>query len=46
VADHLARDDTHALDIVRDIVATIYSRKLIDLDVRPPEEPLYDPNEL
>jgi acetyl-CoA carboxylase carboxyltransferase component len=46
VADHLASDDTHALDIVRDIVATLNSRKLIDLDIRPPEEPMYDPNEL
>lgn len=46
VADHLASDDTHALDIVRDIVATFNSRKLIDLDIRPPEEPMYDPNEL
>lgn len=46
VADHYAVDDEHALDIVRDIVETLNTRKPIDLDLRPPEEPLYDPQEL
>jgi acetyl-CoA carboxylase carboxyltransferase component len=46
VADHFARDDDHALQIVRAIVATLNTRKQVDLDVAPPEEPLYDPQEL
>lgn len=46
VADHYAEDDDDALQIVRDIVATLNYTKRIDLDVRPPEDPLYDPNEL
>ncbi len=46
VADHFAIDDEHALEIVRDIVATLNSRKQVDLDLQPPEEPLYDPSEL
>jgi acetyl-CoA carboxylase carboxyltransferase component len=46
VADHFATDDEHALQIVRDIVETLNSRKRVDLDVRPPEDPLYEPEEL
>ncbi len=46
VADHLALDDEHALEIVRGIVATLNTRKQVDLDIAPPEEPLYDPAEL
>jgi 3-methylcrotonyl-CoA carboxylase beta subunit len=46
VADHYALDDEHALQIVRDIVATLNTRKKIDLDVQPPEEPVYDIEEL
>jgi acetyl-CoA carboxylase carboxyltransferase component len=46
VADHYAVDDEHALELVREIVATLNTRKRVDLDVRPPEEPLYDPEEL
>ncbi|MEZ4657738.1 MAG: carboxyl transferase domain-containing protein [Caldilineaceae bacterium] len=46
VADHLAEDDGHALEIVRAIVATLNVRKTVDLDVRPPAEPLYDSTEL
>ena len=46
VADHYAEDDEHALQIVRDIVASLNTRKRVDLDVQPPEEPLYDPEEL
>jgi acetyl-CoA carboxylase carboxyltransferase component len=46
VADHYAEDDAHALEIVRDIVATLNRRKRIDLDVQPPEEPLYDAEDL
>ncbi len=46
VADHFALDDAHALEQVRDIVATLNTRKQIDLDIRTPEEPLYDPADL
>jgi 3-methylcrotonyl-CoA carboxylase beta subunit/propionyl-CoA carboxylase len=46
VADHFAVDDAHALQIVRDIVATLNTCKRVELDIAPPEEPLYDPAEL
>ena len=46
VADHLAEDDAHALEICRDIVATLNTRKTVALDVAPPEEPIYDPAEI
>ena len=46
VADHYAEDDQHALQIVRDIVATLNTRKKIALDIQPPEDPLYDPDDL
>ncbi|GAB4456636.1 MAG: propionyl-CoA carboxylase [Anaerolineae bacterium] len=46
VADHFAVDDPHALEIVRSIVASLNTRKQVDLDLQPPEEPLYDPTEL
>jgi acetyl-CoA carboxylase carboxyltransferase component len=46
VADHYALDDNHALELVRDIVASLNSRKQVDADLQPPEAPLYDPAEL
>lgn len=46
VADHFAENDEHAIEILRGIVSTLNSRKKVDLDIRPPEEPLYDANEL
>jgi acetyl-CoA carboxylase carboxyltransferase component len=46
VADHFAVDDDHALELVREIVATLNRRKTVELDIQPPEEPLYDPREL
>ena len=46
VADHLAEDDTHALSLARRIVADAQQAKRIELDVRAPREPLYDPREL
>jgi len=46
VADHYAQNDAHALQMVHDIVETLNSRKQVDLDIAPPEEPLYDPAEL
>ncbi|GAB5492437.1 MAG: propionyl-CoA carboxylase [Phototrophicaceae bacterium] len=46
VADHYAEDDEHALQILRDIVATLNIRKQIDQDIIAPEPPAYDPQEL
>ncbi len=46
VADHFAENDEHALEICRHIVATLNTRKQVTLDVAPPEDPLYDPEEL
>ncbi|MBP7964517.1 MAG: methylcrotonoyl-CoA carboxylase [Caldilineaceae bacterium] len=46
VADHFAEDDDHALSILRDIVATLNTRKRIDMDIQPSEEPLYAPSEI
>ncbi|PJF45965.1 MAG: methylcrotonoyl-CoA carboxylase, partial [Candidatus Thermofonsia Clade 3 bacterium] len=46
VADHYAEDDLQALQIVRDIVATLNTRKAVDLDIAPPEDPLYPPEEI
>jgi acetyl-CoA carboxylase carboxyltransferase component len=46
VADHFAMDDPHALEIVRSIVASLNTRKKVDLDLQTPEEPLYEPAEL
>ncbi len=42
VADYLAEDDEHALQIVRTIVGTLNTVKTIPGDVANPEEPLYD----
>jgi 3-methylcrotonyl-CoA carboxylase beta subunit len=46
VVDHVATDDEHALRIVRSIVANLNTTKTVDLDVKPPAPPLYDPSEL
>jgi acetyl-CoA carboxylase carboxyltransferase component len=46
VADHLATDDEHALEIVRDIVGHFTGRKELPWTPREPEDPLYDPREL
>jgi acetyl-CoA carboxylase carboxyltransferase component len=46
VADHYAVDDTHALQTLREIAATLNTRKTVDLDIAPPEEPLYPTDEL
>ena len=46
VTDHLAENDEHALAICRSIVDHLNTRKRVDLDVREPEDPLYDPQEI
>ena len=46
VADHLARDDTHALALARQIIAGLNTSKRPDVVMQSPEEPIYDPDEL
>jgi acetyl-CoA carboxylase carboxyltransferase component len=46
VADYLALDDPHALEICRSIVSTLNSRKRVTLDITRPEDPAYDPQEI
>jgi acetyl-CoA carboxylase carboxyltransferase component len=46
VADYLAEDDPHALDICRTIVSTLHTVKRLPADMTEPEEPLYDPAEI
>jgi acetyl-CoA carboxylase carboxyltransferase component len=46
VADYLAEDDAHALQIARTIVSTLNTRKTLPADVIDAEEPAYDPHEL
>ena len=46
VADHLADDDAHALQICRTIVGTLNTPKPVQGIFREPEPPRYDPEEL
>src|SRR5690348_10805912 len=46
VADYLAEDDEHALQLARTIVSTLNSRKALPADMADSEEPAYDPQEL
>ena len=46
VADYLADDDAHALQIARTIVATLNTRKMLPADIIDAEDPAYDPREL
>ncbi|QID16557.1 methylcrotonoyl-CoA carboxylase [Nitrogeniibacter mangrovi] len=46
VADHLAENDAHALNIARRIVANLNRVKPVDLAVGSVEEPIYDPAEI
>ena len=46
VADHLAEDDAHALEIARSIVANLGGSKSLPADRIEPEEPLYDAREI
>jgi acetyl-CoA carboxylase carboxyltransferase component len=46
VADHLALDDEHALDIARESVGRLTARKEIPWAVEAPADPAYDPREL
>jgi len=49
VADHLADNDAHALELARQAVANLNNRGgagLCQMDCLPPEDPLYDPAEI
>jgi len=46
VADHLADDDGHALEIVRDIVAHLGPAARAGIELADPEPPRYDPEEI
>ena len=46
VADYLADNDDHAIQICRTIVSTLNSSKTLPLDRTTPEDPAYDPEEL
>ena len=46
VADYLARDDDHALLLVRQAVANLNRVKPATVEIQTPEEPLYDPAEI
>jgi 3-methylcrotonyl-CoA carboxylase beta subunit/propionyl-CoA carboxylase len=46
VADHLADDDAHALEIVRSVVASLGGSKTLPADRADPEEPAYDAREI
>jgi len=46
VADHLARDDRHALALARSIVGTLGAPRAPDVALAAPEPPAYDPDEI
>ncbi len=46
VTDHLAADEEEALHICRNVVENLNTVKRIDLDVVPPEDPLYPADEI
>jgi 3-methylcrotonyl-CoA carboxylase beta subunit len=46
VADHLAQNDAHALDITRRIVSRLRPAERATVDLRTPREPLYAASEL
>ncbi|MCK9424132.1 MAG: hypothetical protein M0Q38_16220 [Bacteroidales bacterium] len=46
VADHLAENDVHAIQICRNIFESIRRHQYQELEIHPIEEPFYDPAEL
>ena len=46
VADYLADDDEHALQLVRTIVSTLNTVKRLPPDLAPVDEPAFDPQEI
>ena len=46
VADYLAENDAHALELTRTVVSTLNTRKTLPPDMAAPEDPAYDPSEI
>ncbi|MBB4003538.1 carboxyl transferase domain-containing protein [Aurantimonas endophytica] len=46
VADHLANDDLHALELARRAIANLNRRKPETVQLQAPEDPAYDPEDL
>jgi 3-methylcrotonyl-CoA carboxylase beta subunit/propionyl-CoA carboxylase len=46
VADYLADDDAHALELTRTIASTLGGQKALPADMAAPEDPAYDPTEI
>jgi acetyl-CoA carboxylase carboxyltransferase component len=46
VADHMAENDQHAIQICRNIFQTMEAKEKQKLDILPVEEPYYDPEEI
>ena len=46
VADYMADDDRHALELCRTIVSTLTAVKALPADLATPEDPAYDPAEI
>jgi len=46
VADYLAEDDAHALEIARSIIGNLGGAKVLPSDREEPENPSYDPKEI
>src|SRR5688572_16254994 len=46
VADYLAEDDAHALQLTRTIISTLNTAKTTPADMTAPEDPAYDPAEI
>jgi 3-methylcrotonyl-CoA carboxylase beta subunit len=46
VADYLAENDPHALELTRTIVSTLHTSKTLPADMATPEEPAHDPHEI
>lgn len=46
VTDHMARDDLHALQLARRAIRNLNRVKKVDVELRAPVDPLYDPAQL
>jgi|TARA_R110002126_G_scaffold291807_1_gene459682 3-methylcrotonyl-CoA carboxylase beta subunit len=46
VADYLAENDYHALELARETIANLNREKLVDVALKTPKEPKYDVSEL
>ncbi len=46
VTDHIADDDNHALQLARTVLSSTNRKKKINLDLKDPSKPLYEPEEI